>query len=1101
MKIKSIEIKNIASFEEVKVSFEEQPLKGTDLFLITGPTGSGKTTLLDAITLALYATTPRVSKGSGATQQVNSDRITGSDPRNLMRMNTGEAYSRVYFTGNDAKEYCACWSVERGTRKKPGANMSNYVWSIANLTDGTETTGDKRDGYREVESVIYNAIGLDFEQFCRTTMLAQGEFTQFLKSDEKGKADILEKISGSDVYSRIGAEIYRLCAEADRLYKEEKSQHDLIAVMTEQERAAKEEEKAAKETELAGLKKESGEVQVRIEWEKGYAKAVKDEAEAKAAAEAAREEVESDEFKAKEKEHREWSDTIEVRGKVVLYGREQKKVQEASANLAAMESGYRSAVAGYLFAQQQLGAMRDEQASLVEVLESQQQNASAFGNAQTIAAKVEAVATSRNESAKKTELLKECKEDSLPKTQALLARVQEEYNKAKESELQAKKAEEELDEKVKALGIEQLRKEKENLQGLQRDVEAAAELEKELAAAKQAYSAGQANIAPAQSAMAEQKNELERLEKEHERRKQSVRDVVKEMRMRLAQALGQEDNTCPVCGQLVSVLQDDSILDAEAAQAQKELDAQKQRYRDAESALAKLEAEVKVLGGNVERKSEQLAQAQEKISGMPQEGLQEKIDALAGKIDEGERLEKELKRLSGVHREAVEAASAKNMEVVKAQEEEKRVRGEMDRLKDELEALSGAIYAAQKEVEGLLEGSCGWEADWREDAQRFVKEITAKAKEYAGRREKAAQLSAAIVGMEPAVAQVADARERILEAMPHWRGDVGEAVAVKNLQQVWGELERQVNSLLSVIALSGEEAQKNKAAVDAFLDADKRFGWERLVALNGISPAQAAQAGEMISGKRNNLAVALKRLEDAQKACAAILECKPEGEGESLETLETLEERLNGLLAAQEGLITAKALIEKEIADDDANRMKKGDTSRLDALKAEAEKWGAFNRLYGDKEGNTLKKIAQSFILESLLNAANQHLQNMAPRYRLLVVPGSLELKLEDKYNGFSTRSTNTISGGESFLVSLSLALALADFGQHLGVSTLFIDEGFGTLSGEPLQNAINTLRTLHSQAGRQVGIISHREELRESIPVQIKVNLPDGSSAAKVEI
>ena len=81
------------------------------------------------------------------------------------------------------------------------------------------------------------------------------------------------------------------------------------------------------------------------------------------------------------------------------------------------------------------------------------------------------------------------------------------------------------------------------------------------------------------------------------------------------------------------------------------------------------------------------------------------------------------------------------------------------------------------------------------------------------------------------------------------------------------------------------------------------------------------------------------------------------------------------------------------------------------------------------------------------------------------------------------------------------MALALADFGQHLGVSTLFIDEGFGTLSGEPLQNAINTLRSLHSNEGRQVGIISHREELRESIPVQIKVNLPDGSSAAKVDV
>ena len=134
------------------------------------------------------------------------------------------------------------------------------------------------------------------------------------------------------------------------------------------------------------------------------------------------------------------------------------------------------------------------------------------------------------------------------------------------------------------------------------------------------------------------------------------------------------------------------------------------------------------------------------------------------------------------------------------------------------------------------------------------------------------------------------------------------------------------------------------------------------------------------------------------------------------------------------------------------------------------------------------------------MQSANHHLKNMAPRYRILVNPGTLNLKLEDKYNGYSTRSTNSISGGESFLVSLALALALADFGQHLGVSMLFIDEGFGTLSGEALQSAINTLKTLHSDSGRQVGIISHREEIRESIPTQIKVNLTAGTSASTVE-
>ena len=171
----------------------------------------------------------------------------------------------------------------------------------------------------------------------------------------------------------------------------------------------------------------------------------------------------------------------------------------------------------------------------------------------------------------------------------------------------------------------------------------------------------------------------------------------------------------------------------------------------------------------------------------------------------------------------------------------------------------------------------------------------------------------------------------------------------------------------------------------------------------------------------------------------------------------------------------------------------------LEKLLAEKEKWNRFNAVYGDATGSKLCKIAQSYVLGSLINSANIHLKGMAPQYRLLVTEGTLNLKLEDKFNGYATRSTNSISGGESFLVSLALALALADFGQHLGVSTLFIDEGFGTLSGEALQNAINTLKALHTNAGRQVGIISHREEIRDNIPVQIKVTATNGSSASTV--
>ena len=159
------------------------------------------------------------------------------------------------------------------------------------------------------------------------------------------------------------------------------------------------------------------------------------------------------------------------------------------------------------------------------------------------------------------------------------------------------------------------------------------------------------------------------------------------------------------------------------------------------------------------------------------------------------------------------------------------------------------------------------------------------------------------------------------------------------------------------------------------------------------------------------------------------------------------------------------------------------------------------NQLIGDATGKTFRMIAQSYVLTSLIHSANSYMKTLTDRYTLKVKPGTFVITLEDAYQGFVSRAASTISGGESFLVSLSLALALSDIGQTLSVDTLFIDEGFGTLSGEPLQNAINTLRSLHTKAGRHVGIISHVEELQERIPVQIQVNQDGNSSSSKIRI
>ena len=208
MKIQKLTIHNIASIEHEIIDFEASPLAESEVFLITGNTGSGKSTILDAICLALYADTPRLdgTKMEGGTPDGESN-INIDDPRQLMRKNTGEAFVSLTFTGSNGTHYEATWSVARAY-KKPSGKLQSKVWIWKNLDTNKSLEKDA-----DIKLEIKNAIGLDFEQFRRTTLLAQGEFTRFLNSPDKEKAEILEKITGVDVYSKIGKKIYDMTSQ------------------------------------------------------------------------------------------------------------------------------------------------------------------------------------------------------------------------------------------------------------------------------------------------------------------------------------------------------------------------------------------------------------------------------------------------------------------------------------------------------------------------------------------------------------------------------------------------------------------------------------------------------------------------------------------------------------------------------------------------------------------------------------------------------------------------------------------------------------------------------------------------------------------------
>lgn len=203
MKLRRLIIHNIASIADAAIDFETGPLAEAGIFLITGPTGAGKTTLLDAICVALYDAAPRFRKAPGeAVAGEQGSEVKASDARNMLRRGAGEGFVELSFLGSNGIDYKATWQVRRA-RNKPGGTLQDTSRTLERVADGTVKTRK-----REIDEEIAEAVGLTYEQFLRTVMLPQGEFTRFLKADDRDKAALLEKITRVDIYSRIGAAIF-----------------------------------------------------------------------------------------------------------------------------------------------------------------------------------------------------------------------------------------------------------------------------------------------------------------------------------------------------------------------------------------------------------------------------------------------------------------------------------------------------------------------------------------------------------------------------------------------------------------------------------------------------------------------------------------------------------------------------------------------------------------------------------------------------------------------------------------------------------------------------------------------------------------------------
>ena len=1152
MILQQLQIHNIASIEDATIDFEAQPLADSEVFLITGKTGAGKSTLLDAICLALYASTPRLENTSMQGEMRDNEKdIKIKDPVQLMRRNTGEAFVRLTFIGSNDVHYEAQWSVARARNKVTG-KIQNKKWALRNLDTDFTYAKDK-----EIREEIALAIGLDFKQFCRTTLLAQGEFTRFLNSKDDEKAEILEKITGVDAYSKIGAKIFEQTVEKKKIWEDSQQKIEGIQILND-------EEIAQKSNQLQQLDEQSQQIKNTLEKEQKKLRWLQREQDFRQRKEQAKEDLahvksiaESDETQQQEQTIALWNHTIEARTKMNEAASCAKTILQQEAQLQSLEQTFRQIQGAQSYELQQEQTIALSIKSIDDYLAQEAPKVHLYENAQTLNTLIESFLKNKKDAANNLQYANQIKKElstqylpKLEKSKTMLEECQKTYN---QQVIKAQEAETELEH----LHLPQLRQQQESLKTLLNDIQTAKNLLELLHEEQNRHVLSKENLVQLQNSIQDKEKQLQVLTQEshdaeiqknaiqlaYEKQRESINKWAKSIRIKL-----QIGDTCPVCQQRIeNTLPHEDNIDALVVEAEK-------LYKDAENEYNKiltsqnaLDADIKALKNSLANEQKVFAKCCESLAKATQ-----KAQEAAKKIPEGENETQTLATLEKVSAQIAEAEvkekEAKKLRTLrdqKLQEYEVQRNGmlaaqqKVDDTQHRIEVIEAQISLQNKTSEKALQdihlligeaGNLSWQNDWHTMLTEFGKEVEDGAITYKMNTEKQQKLAAELKQFEEGNKNLAAVLDAIVKLMPTWGTPSKEPLMLKRIPKVLtraSELQSQITAALQQMNAAKEKEEdtvkwlkefmeKKQEMLKDFSDKEQEILLDEnlLKQLDTLQQSDIAEKTEAINRIKQQLVSKQTVWDELEKAYqlhtgeydALFDEEEKMPIGEKMSEEESLDTRISTSIASLEAQLSElgnqRGGIIRDLEIDRSNKAKVGSLLQESAQKkADFEKWSRLNQLLGDATGNKFRRIAQSYVLASLIHSANGYMRTLSDRYILKVEPGTFVISLEDAYQGYVSRAASTLSGGESFLVSLSLALALSDIGTQLSVDTLFIDEGFGTLSGEPLQHAVNTLRSLHSKSGRHVGIISHVEELKERIPVQIRVNQEGNNSSSTIEI
>jgi exonuclease SbcC len=1075
MRILAIRGQNLASLaRSFEVDLVNGPLRNVGLFAITGPVGAGKSTLLDALCLALFDRTPRLSNrggvpvGDGAADQ--KDWLRSNDPRTLLRRDAVEGWAEADFTGRDGNRYRARWAVRRARHKVDG-RVQDQIMSLVDLDRDVVVAKDRKT---EVLAAIELRLGLDFGQFCRSVLLAQGEFAAFLRASADERARLLENLTGADVYRKLSR------AAHERRRAQEKRVETLRAQFEAQElrdpgaRAALEGESARLLAEHATCVAGVDLAQQYVNWYAAAAKRQQEEAEA----------------------------TVELR-------------EAAAAHEAAAERRARlerlQAARGLVLHWQQLEQRRQAENVCQAVRRRAQQD---------VAAADERVAAARRSLQPVLQAVFTASVDvppvvhELPRWQSLLRqRADAELRLANLREQEPRLA---TQERAAAAALppahEQLRVVGQMLQATVAQLQAAEAACNEPALADRARrrnactvrqaqarqqaaefdrlqevieAAGEAAARAADTAAARAEllrgfDELVRARDDAQRLLQAARHTLERVRevagLAALRAQLVDGEACPLCGSHEHPLAGEPGHDV--ATAEQGVAAAQHRFDTAVRATAEREAQrrqVELTSTAVATQAEALANA-----------------AAAARSAWQSTVQTDAELVAVVDVTATRSLLARRLAL--GEEEARSLLALDERAQELTRAYHDAVRAASRANEQ-------WHAAQTAEQAAVRQQADAAAAVRAGAAE-AQRLREVLEAQQPALADA-------FAGVPDWARLVARLGPdlLPRLQRAHGlDHERQAAESAAAAARSEQakaDAVAERAAADVRAAAAALAQAAAAAAVTPDEVEQVAQLGTETLASEAEALAELARQVDRRRAVLqerALQRKKHEahgrpslGEGEAHEALELARRRRDE--ATQLQLEVGGQLA----ADDRARRQRAEIAPRLDAAAQELSVWQALDDLIGSSDGDAFVVFAQSLTLDLLLIEANRRLAELVRRYRLERNPGGeMDFVVVDLDLGGSRRGLQTLSGGETFLVSLALALALATLAAPRSrVETLFLDEGFGTLDAHNLETALGALDTLQA-TGCQVGVISHVEGFAERIGAVVEVR-PAGGGQSRV--